>query len=110
MITTLSLHPLSLILLYSSTSGYSYHKPFSIAVNTDYQGLPQVIEFTSESTLTVSVTLLGDSIVEGDEWFLGHLRGVINRGVIINKDTVNITIEDDDSEYIHMFPCIYIQV
>ena len=42
--------------------------------------------------------IVGDSTVEGDEWFLGHLRGTNNDGVILTTDTINITITDDDSE------------
>jgi hypothetical protein len=63
----------------------------------DYQGLSQVIEFTAESTMTVPAVLVGDSVVEGSEWFIGHLRGTTNNGVILTSDSINITIIDDDS-------------
>ena len=64
----------------------------------DYQGLSQVIEFTAESTMTVPVVLVDDSVVEGSEWFIGHLRGTTNNGVILTSDSINITIIDDDSK------------
>lgn len=50
------------------------------------------------SSVTVMVTLIEDDVVEGDEWFLGHLRPVMNNGVIITMNSINITIIDDDSE------------
>ena len=64
----------------------------------DYQGLSQVIEFTGESTMTLSVVLVDDSVVEGSEWFTAHLRGTTNNGVILTNDSLNITLLDDDSE------------
>ena len=48
--------------------------------------------------MTVSAVLVGDSVVEGSEWFIGHLRGTTNNGVILTRDSINITIIDDDSE------------
>ena len=57
-----------------------------------------MIEFANDSVVTVAVVLLGDSIVEGDEWFIGRLRGTANSGVILTRDTINITIQDDDSQ------------
>lgn len=50
------------------------------------------------TVVTVMVTLIEDDVVEGDEWFLGHLRPVMNNGVIITMNSINITIIDDDSE------------
>ena len=65
---------------------------------SDYQGLTKVIEFANDSVVTVTVVLLGDLVVEGDEWFIGRLRGTANNGIILTRDTINITIQDDDSE------------
>ena len=64
----------------------------------DYVNTTQVIEFTSASTQTVSVSLIGNSVVEGDKWFVGRLRGTAMGGVILTQDSVNIMIEEDDSE------------
>ena len=57
-----------------------------------------MIVFSVASTVTVSVMIIGDSTVEGDEWFIGRLRGTANAGVILTTDTINVTITDDDSE------------
>ena len=57
-----------------------------------------MIVFSAASTVTVSVMIIGDSTVEGDEWFIGRLRGTANDGVILTTDTINVTITDDDCE------------
>jgi hypothetical protein len=64
---------------------------------SDYSAMDQVIEFVSASVVTVSITLFEDSVVEGDEWFIGCLHGTSMSGVILTQDSVNITILDDDS-------------
>ena len=69
-----------------------------VAAGADYSAMDQVIEFVSASVVTVSVTLFGDSVVEGDEWFIGRLHGTSTSGVILTQDSVNITILDDDSK------------
>ena len=74
----------------------------------DYQGLTQEIEFTSASTMTVSVMLTGDSVVEGSEWFVGHLRGTTNNGVILTTESINITILDDDSELLDIHMAVFL--
>lgn len=73
----------------------------------DYQGFTQEIEFPSASTMTVSVMLTGDSVVEGSEWFIGHLRGTTNNGVILTTESINITILDDDSELLDIYGCVF---
>ena len=59
-----------------------------------------MIEFTSESTIDVTITLVGDTVVEGDEWFIGSLRRFNNKGIILTMESINITIKDDDSKSI----------
>ena len=58
----------------------------------------QVIEFTSASVVNIIIGLFGDSVVEGEEWFRGRLRGTNMSGVIVRQDSINITIVDDDSK------------
>ena len=69
-----------------------------VAAGSDYSAMDQVIEFVSASVVTVSITLFEDSVVEGDEWFIGCLHGTSMSGVILTQDSVNITILDDDSK------------
>ena len=52
-----------------------------------------MIVFSVASTVTVSVMIIGDSTVEGDEWFIGRLRGTANDGVILTTDTINVTMK-----------------
>ena len=49
--------------------------------------------------MTVPVGLFDDLVVEGNEWFRGRLCGTSMGGVILTQDSVNITIDDDDSTF-----------
>ena len=64
----------------------------------DYNSTTQLFNFSSSSSRKTSIAILDDAVHEGDEYFTAHLRGTTLGGVELTQDTLNITLQEDDSE------------
>ncbi|MCW8876662.1 MAG: hypothetical protein OQK51_06330 [Kangiellaceae bacterium] len=65
---------------------------------TDYQTFNQTLTFAEgEQSQTVTLTILDDQEVEGDESYSLRLSNPTNGAVLGNPSTVNVTISDDES-------------
>ena len=69
-----------------------------ILVGLDYSSTTQIINFLSSGSRIISIAILDDTVYEGDESFTIHLRDTTMGGVNLTIDTLNITIQEDDSE------------
>ena len=47
-----------------------------------------------------SITIVTDSLVEGNEQFFGNLREIPGSPVVLSPDVASVTIIDDDSTYV----------
>ena len=72
----------------------------------DYNSTTQVIQFSSAGSSQASISILDDAVYEGDESFTARLRGTTMGGVNLTQDTLNITIQEDDSMNVYQAPCI----
>ena len=70
----------------------------SPAESSDFDGSPQTILFTAEeSEKNVTVGLIDDTEVEGEEFFHAVLTAD-SPGVVIGRNTSSVVVVDDDSE------------
>ena len=69
----------------------------------DYQAVTRTITFSSTvSIISISVTIIDDSILESTENFLVYLADPQNQtGVSIMPGTANVNIMDNDSKLIN---------
>ena len=76
----------------------SFYIPPLILAELDYSSTTQLIEFISSGSSKISITILDDTVYEGDESFTARLNGTTMGGVNLTTDTLNITIQEDDSK------------
>ncbi len=79
--------PISQLTLYTCYS--------SIAM-FDYTGVIQILNFTGNGSQTVTVDILDDSEREGTEYFSAQLTTTQDDLVLLQINSANIFIEDDD--------------
>lgn len=77
----------------------SYLIPFfSHIAGLDYASSTQLIEFLSSGSRQAYISILNDTVFEGNESFTARLRSTPMNGVNLIQDSLNITILEDDSE------------
>ena len=71
----------------------------SLTASDDFVAQTSVqVTFDSNSAWqTVDVQLLSDNILESTEYFVGMISSM-QRGVLINQNTMSVNVADDDSE------------
>ena len=67
------------------------------------------MNFDPDSNVTtVSITIVNDSIYEGNETFTLHLRIVNNCVITLTESMIMITIEDNDGNFITYNICFHV--